>query len=46
MSGSAAAAAAAAGAGMTAGMLGPPGKQSSYMLAKRRSSGETSDSSM
>ncbi|KAF6253486.1 hypothetical protein COO60DRAFT_416932 [Scenedesmus sp. NREL 46B-D3] len=35
----AAAAAAAACAGLTAGMLGPPGKQSSYMAAKRRSSG-------
>jgi hypothetical protein len=37
--GHAAAAAAAACGGLTAGMLGPPGKQSSYMLAKRRSSG-------
>jgi hypothetical protein len=39
MPGSAAGHAAAAAAGLTAVMLGPPGKQSSYMLAKRRSSG-------
>jgi hypothetical protein len=46
VTGHAAAAATAGGAacgGLTAGMLGPPGKQSSYMLAKRRSSGAGRD---